>query len=72
MKVLTAKVMDGGRLDVPEGSLHAGEVVTLLVPEADEGFELSAEERSFLLESIAQADRGEAIDGWQLLAELED
>ena len=42
MKVLNAKVMDGGRLDVPEGSLHAGEVVTLLVPEADEGFELYA------------------------------
>ena len=72
MKVLTAKVMDGGRLDVPEGSLRTGEVVTLLVPEADEGFELSPEERSFLLESIAQADRGESIDGWKLLAELED
>jgi hypothetical protein len=71
MKVLTAKVMDGGRLDVPEGSFQEGDTVTLLVPEAEEGFKLSPEEKSFLLESIAQAGRGEAVDGWQLLADLE-
>ena len=70
MKVLTAKVMDDGRLDVPEGSLRKGDTITLLVPEAEEGFRLSPEEKSFLRESIAQADRGEVVDGWQLLAEL--
>jgi hypothetical protein len=72
MKVLTAKVMDGGRLDLPEGSLQAGDTVTLLVPEAEEGFALSPEEKSLLLEAIAQADRGEAVDGWRLLSELGD
>ena len=72
MKVLTAKVMDGGRLDVPEGSFQKGDTVTLLVPEAEEGFSLSAEERSFLRESITQANRGEVVDGWKLLADLED
>jgi hypothetical protein len=72
MKVLTAKVMGGGRLDVPEGSLQEGDTVTLLVPEAGEGFSLSPEEKSFLRESIAQADRGEVVDGWKLLAELGD
>jgi hypothetical protein len=72
MKVLTAKVMDGGRLDVPEGSLQAGDTVTLLVPEVEEGFALSPEEKSFLLEAIAQADRGEVVDGWRLLSELGD
>ncbi len=70
MKVLTAKVMDGGRLDVPEGSLREGDTVTLLVPEAEEGFTLSPEEKASLLQAIAQADRGEVIDGWQLLSEL--
>jgi hypothetical protein len=70
MKVLTAKVMDGGRLDVPEGSLREGDTVTLLVPEAEEGFTLSPEEKTSLLQAIAQADRGEVIDGWQLLSEL--
>jgi hypothetical protein len=72
MKVLTAKVMEGGRLDVPEGSFREGDMVTLLVPEAEEGFTLSPEEKVFLQEAIAQADRGEAVDGWRLLSELED
>ena len=38
------------------------------VPE--EGFRLSVENQALLLESIAQADRGEVVDGWQLLDEL--
>jgi len=46
--------------------------MTLPGPEAEEAFELSPEEKSLLLEAIAQADRGETIDGWQLLNELED
>lgn len=46
-------------------------MVTLLVPE-EEGFHLSTEDQALLLESIAQAERGEVVDGWQLLAELED
>jgi hypothetical protein len=72
MKVLTARVLDHGRLDVPEGSLQEGATITLLVPEAEEAFELSPAEKSLLLEAIAQADRGETVDGWQLLAELGD
>lgn len=69
MKMLTATVVDG-RLDLPDGSLSEGEVVTLLVQEPEAEFELSAEERSRLEAAIAQADRGEGIDGWQLLDEL--
>jgi len=71
MRVLSAKVVDGG-LDVPEGSLEEGAVVTVLVPDAEEGFKLSPEEQALLLESIAQAERGEVVDGWRLLAELRD
>ena len=76
MKVLTAKVVDG-RLDVPEGSLEEGTTVTLLVPEDEDedevgGFRLSEEERAFLAESIAQGERGEVIDGWQLLDDLKN
>ncbi len=71
MRMLTAQVVNG-KLDVPEGSLPEGGTITLLVPEGDEkGFDLSADERTLLLESIAQADRGEVVDGWKLLAELE-
>jgi hypothetical protein len=71
MKVLTARVVDG-RLDLPEGSLQEGATVTLLVPEAEAGFRLSPEERALLQKSIDQADRGEVVDGWQLLDELPD
>jgi hypothetical protein len=46
--------------------------MTPLAPDPEETFGLSPEEKSLLLEAIAQADRGETVDGWQLLAELED
>lgn len=71
MKVLSAKVIDG-RLDVPEGSLQEGVTVTLLVPETEGGFRLSSEDQALLLQSIHQADRGEVVDGWQLLEDLPD
>ena len=71
MKVLTAKVVDG-KLDLPEGSLQEGAIVTLLVPETEEGFRLTEEEQALLLHSIGQAERGEAVDGWQLLDEIRD
>jgi len=70
MRVLTAKVVDG-RLDVPESCLHEGDIVTLLVGEAEKGFRLSEEDQALLLKSIAQADRGEVVDGWELLRDLE-
>ena len=71
MKMLTAKVVDG-QLDVPEGTLEEGITVTILVPENEdtEGFEVTAGERAFLLESLEQARRGEGVDGWVLLKEL--
>lgn len=70
MKMLTAKVVDG-HLDLPEGTLEEGVTVTILVPEtADSGFELTPAQRQDLAQALAEADRGEGIDGWQLLAEL--
>ena len=69
MKILTAKFVDG-RLDVPEGAVSEGDTVTLLVPESEEDFELTATEQEHLAEAIAQADRGDGIDGWKLLEEL--
>ncbi len=71
MKVLTAKVVDG-RLDVPEGSLEEGVTVTLLLPEDDTGFTLTPGDQELLLAAIRQAERGEVVDGWQLLDDLRD
>ena len=39
--------------------------------EASEAFKVSPAEKRQLLESMAEADRGEFIDGEQLLAELD-
>ena len=62
MKILTAKVVDG-HLELPEGEVSEGAVVTVLVSDEWERFELSREEETRLLESIEQAKRGEVVDG---------
>ena len=69
MKILSAKVVDG-RLDIPEGMLEEGSVVTVLVRESAEVVELSEEQRKELSAAIAEANRGEGVDGWQFLEEL--
>lgn len=69
MKLLTTTVIDG-RLDVPPGTLVEGSRVTILVPDDEVGFELSEDQRRELAEAISEADRGEGVDGWQLLAEI--
>lgn len=69
MKLLTAKVIDG-RLDLPEGVLEEGVTITLLVPEGDEDFDLTEEQQEELAQALAEAERGEGVDGWQFLAEL--
>ena len=70
MKILTSKVVRG-QLDIPEGALREGETVTLLVPEPDERrFHLPEEQQEELRLALAEAGRGDTVDGWQLLDEL--
>lgn len=71
MKMLTAEVVNG-QLDLPRGSLEEGVTVTMLVPEAEdrEGFDVTEQEKAFLLESFEQVRRGDHVDGWKLLEEL--
>ena len=71
MKILTAKYING-RLDLPEGSLNEGDVVTILVTDQEVQFRLTPEETSRLEAAIAQANRGESTEGWNLLDELRD
>ena len=53
------------------GALRDGDTVTLLVPELEEqGFRLPPEEQKPLKAAIAEAERGETMDGWQLLDDL--
>jgi hypothetical protein len=44
--------------------------VTILIPEPPGGFELSEAQKAELTAALTEADRGEGIDGWQLLTEL--
>jgi hypothetical protein len=46
-------------------------IPTGLLPDTKETFRVSAEEKRMLLESIAQADRGELVDSDELLRELD-
>ncbi|HVS65356.1 MAG TPA: hypothetical protein VMT85_17835 [Thermoanaerobaculia bacterium] len=70
MKVLTGKVVDG-RIEVPAGTVEEGSTVAVLVPEGEASFTLSSEEVEELQLSIDQASRGEVVDGWELLSELQ-
>ena len=69
LKIVTGKVVHG-RIDVPEDVLTEGSVVTMLVSEEEEGFTLSPELEDELVAALAEADRGETVDGWELLRDL--
>jgi len=67
---LTTGTVVGGKVVVEGDPLPEGAVVTILAREADEAFEVPPELEAELLESIAQADRGETISVDKLLERL--
>jgi len=71
MKVATGTVSDG-RIVVEGNPFAEGERVTVLGDDADGTFTVSPEEKRLLLAAIAEADRGEFVDGEELLAELDE
>ena len=68
MQIASGKVVNGKI--VVDAELPEGTEVTLLALDGEETFEVDAELEAVLLESIAQADRGETISGEDLLREL--
>ena len=69
MKVATGTVV-GGKVVVDGETLVEGSTVTVLLREDDEGFDLTPEQESELLESIAEIERGEFVTSEQLLERL--
>jgi hypothetical protein len=69
MQLATGTVVDG-KIVVEGEPLPEGAVVTILAREADETFEVPPELEAELLESIAQAERGETISAEELLKRL--
>jgi hypothetical protein len=60
----------GGKIVVGGDPLPEDAVVTILARDADGTFEVPSELEAELLESIAQADRGETISADELLERL--
>jgi hypothetical protein len=69
MQLATGIVVEG-KIVVEGEQLPEGAVVTILVREADELFEVPPELEAELLESIAEADRGETISADELIERL--
>ena len=68
MQVASGKVVNGQV--VVDAELPEGADIMLLALDGEESFEVDAELKAVLLESIAQADRGETIPAEELLREL--
>ncbi len=69
MQVTTGIVVDG-KVVVEGDRLPDGTVVTIIARDAEETFEVPPELEAELLESIAQADRGETISADEVIARL--
>ncbi len=69
MQLATGTVV-GGKIVVEGDPLPEGAIVTILAREADETFEVPPELEAELLESIAQAERGETISADELIERL--
>jgi len=69
MRVSTGKVV-AGKVVVEGPPLEEGATVTILAPEDAETFELGPAEEAALLAAIAEADRGEFVEGAEVLAKL--
>jgi hypothetical protein len=70
MQLATATVIDG-KLTVEGLDIPDGEMIVVLARETEEEVVLSPEEEAELLESIAEADRGETITAEELFARLD-
>jgi hypothetical protein len=71
VKITTGTVTQG--TIVVEGQpFSEGEKVTVLSYADKELFRVTPEQKRLLLESIAQADRGELVDADELFAELDE
>jgi hypothetical protein len=68
MKVITARVVDG-KIDVGDTPLEEGARVAVLIS-AGPGFELSEADQAELEGALAEIERGEFVDGGELLREL--
>ncbi len=71
MRVAKGRVVSG-RVVVEGEPFEEGTIVTVIAQEEDvERFELGPEEEQALVASIAEAERGETVDGEEVLRRLD-
>ncbi len=69
MRIATGKVV-AGEVVVDGSPFEEGAQVTVIAADDIETFELGREEEAALLAAIADANRGESVDGVELVAKL--
>jgi hypothetical protein len=69
MRIATGRVVHG-KLELDGDSLEEGATVTVLVPDADESFDLTPDEEAALEESLQEAAQGQFVEAEALLREL--
>ena len=67
---LTTGIVVGGKIVVEGDPLPEGTVVTILARDNEETFDVPVELEADLMESIAQADRGETISADEVIERL--
>jgi hypothetical protein len=70
MRTILGRVVDG-RIEAPDADLREGEVVGILVQDAD-GVVLTQEEEDELSAAMAEVEAGQWIDGDTVLRELRE
>ena len=69
MEVTVGRVVDG-KVVVDGAPLEEGATVAVVF-KGDDTFTASPTEESELVDAIAEADRGEVVDGWELLRQVQ-
>ena len=69
MRVASGRVV-AGRVELNDAHFPEGASVTVLLPEEEATFEVDEETERMLLESIAEADRGETVPLSTVLEDL--
>ena len=69
MEVTVGRVVDG-KVVVDGAPLEEGATVAVVL-KGDETFAATPAEESELAEAIAEADRGEVVNGWDLLRQVQ-
>ena len=70
MRVFSAKVRGGSLVTDEVIDLPDGAIVTVVADEAEDTFDVSAEEEERLVEAMNEAERGEVVSAAELLARL--